>query len=169
LRLPCRAARGYNEIITIDGNNKDDPDPIPQFIAKLSEGYDFVQASRFLPGGIAENTPWKRTLAVRLIHAPVLSMSSGFHWTDTTQGFRGYSRRMLTDPRMQIFRDEFTDYELLAYLNYRAPKLGFRCIELPTARRYPKDEPIPTKINLRAEFRLLQVLFSTAMGGYNPR
>ena len=161
--------QGYDEIVTIDGNNKDDPDPIPAFIAALRAGTDFVQASRFLPGGVEENTPWKRRLAVRLIHAPVLSLASGFHWTDTTQGFRGYSRRMLIDPRLAVFRDVFMDYELLAYMNYRAPRLGFKCIEMPTARRYPSGGKVPTKISLWEEMKLAKVLLATCVGRYDPR
>ena len=34
--------QGYKNIITIDGNDKDDPAPIPQFIEALEQGYDFV-------------------------------------------------------------------------------------------------------------------------------
>ncbi|MDB5673016.1 MAG: glycosyltransferase involved in cell wall biosis [Alphaproteobacteria bacterium] len=160
--------QGYEEIVTIDGNDKDDPDPIPAFIAALRGGVDFVQASRFIPGGTEENTPWKRRLAVRLIHAPILSIASGFRWTDTTQGFRGYSRRLLADPRLAIFRSAFSDYELLAYLNARAPRLGFKCIEMPTARRYPAGEKAPTKISLVGELRLLSTLFAAATGRYDP-
>lgn len=161
--------QGYDEIVTIDGNDKDDPDPIPAFIAAIRSGVDFVQASRFLPGGIAENTPFKRTLAVRLIHAPALSIASGFRWTDTTQGFRAYSRRLLSDPRVAIFRDVFVGYELLAYLNYRAPRLGYRCVEMPTARRYPAGEKTPTKINFSGELGLMSVLLKACGGRYDPR
>ncbi|UUZ47154.1 hypothetical protein LP420_27115 [Massilia sp. B-10] len=57
-------------------------------------------------------------------------MFSGFRWTDTTQGFRAYSRKMLSDPRVAPFREVFASYELLAYLSLRVPQLGFRCIEL---------------------------------------
>jgi glycosyltransferase involved in cell wall biosynthesis len=160
--------QGYDQFVTIDGNDKDDPDPIPAFIAALRAGTDFVQASRFLPGGIEENTPWKRRLAVRLVHAPILSIASRFRWTDTTQGFRGYSRRMLADPRLAIFRPVFLDYELLAYLNYRAPRLGFHCLEMATARRYPKGEAVPTKISLGGELRLLGVLLAAATGRFDP-
>lgn len=160
---------GYDQIVTIDGNDKDDPDPIPAFIAALRDGADFVQASRFVAGGVEENTPLKRRIAIRLVHAPLLSLASGFRWTDTTQGFRGYSRRLLVDPRVAIFRDVFSDYELLAYLSYRAPKLGFRCRELPTARRYPAGERIPTKIGLRGEFDVLGTLLRTCAGGFDPR
>ncbi|QXI39827.1 glycosyltransferase family 2 protein [Pseudomonas xantholysinigenes] len=159
--------QGYHGIVTIDGNDKDDPDAIPQFLKALSEGVDFVQASRYLAGGVAENTPASRDLAIRLIHAPMLSLFSGFKWTDTTQGFRAYSRKMLLDPRVAPFRDVFSTYELLAYLSYRAPKLGFQCVELPTVRRYPKGE-VPTKISaVRGNLAVLGVLFKACFGGYN--
>jgi dolichol-phosphate mannosyltransferase len=160
---------GYTHIVTIDGNDKDDPVSTPAFIEKLEQGFDFVQASRFITGGMAENTPFSRWLAIRLLHAPILSISSGFHWTDTTQGYRAYSSKMLSDSRIGIFRDVMRDYELLAYLSYRAPKLGFRCIELPTSRRYPAGEAAPTKITgIRGNLGLLSTLIATSRGKFNP-
>jgi glycosyltransferase involved in cell wall biosynthesis len=160
--------QGYEAIVTIDGNDKDDPAPIPAFIQAIRDGYDFVQASRYVPGGVEENTPWKRTLAIRLVHAPLLSLASGFWWTDTTQGFRAYSRRLLEDPRLDIFRPVFSGYELLAYLSYRAPRLGYRCVELPTSRRYPKGEPTPTRINgLKGELGVLATLLRACTGRYD--
>jgi len=162
--------RGYEHIVTIDGNDKDDPEAIPRFIERLRQGADFVQASRFLPGGAGENTPLSRNLAIRLVHAPLLSIASGFRWTDTTQGFRGYSRRMLADPRMAVFRDELGRYELLAYMNYRAPRLGFACVELPTIRRYPADGRIPTKISsVRGNLEVLRTLLKVCAGRLDPR
>lgn len=159
---------GYDGIVTIDGNDKDDPEGIPRFIQSLEAGSDFVQGSRFVTGGIAENTPRSRDWAIRFIHAPMLSLASGFRWTDTTQGFRAYSRRFLLDPRVAPFRDVFVTYELLAYLSYRAPRLGFRCIELPSARRYPKGE-VPTKISsVRGNLSVLKVLVASCLGQFNP-
>lgn len=160
--------QGYDGIVTIDGNDKDDPASIPQFIEALSRGVDFVQASRFILGGKAENTPKIRDFAIRFIHAPMLSIASGFGWTDTTQGFRAYSRNMLFDPNLAIFRDVFMTYELLAYLSYRAPKLKYVCIEIPTARRYPKGE-VPTKINgFMGNLSVFRVLVLACFGHYNP-
>lgn len=161
--------QSYEGIITIDGNDKDDPEAILRFIAALKQGVDFVQASRFIPGGIAENTPKLRDFAIRFIHAPMLSLFSGFRWTDTTQGFRAYSRKMLLDIMIAPFRDVFMTYELLAYLSYRAPKLGYRCLELPTIRRYPKGE-VPTKISsFKGNLSVLLVLFQACFGIYNPK
>ena len=161
--------QGYEGIVTIDGNDKDDPDAIPTFIDALKKGVDFVQASRYLPGGVAENTPKSRDMAIRLIHAPALSIASGFKWTDTTQGFRAYSRKLLIDERVAPFRDVFMTYELLAYLSYRAPKLGFVCQEIATARRYPADGHIPTKISsFSGNLSVLTILFKACFGHYNP-
>lgn len=159
--------QGYEGIISIDGNDKDDPEAIPRFIEALKQGVDFVQASRFISGGVAENTPKLRDFAIRFIHAPMLSLSSSFRWTDTTQGFSAYSRKMLLDPNIAPFRDVFKTYELLAYLSYRVPKLGYRCIELPTIRRYPKGE-VPTKIStFKGNLSVLNVLLKVCIGKYN--
>lgn len=161
--------QGYEGIISIDGNDKDDPEAIPRFIEALKQGVDFVQASRFISGGVAENTPKSRDFAIRFIHAPMLSLSSGFRWTDTTQGFRAYSRKMLLDPSIAPFRDVFMTYELLAYLSYIVPRLGYQCVELPTTRRYPKGE-VPTKISsFNGNLSVLVVLIKACFGFYNSK
>lgn len=161
--------QGYDGIVTIDGNDKDDPVAIPNFIDAIEQGVDFAQASRYVPGGVAENTPLSRTVAIRLIHAPMLSLFSGFTWTDTTQGFRGYSRRLLVDPRVAPFRDAFAGYELLAYLSYRSPQLGYRCLELPTRRAYPPGE-VPTKISsFKGNLSVFWVLLNACLGAYDPK
>lgn len=160
---------GYDGVVTIDGNGKDGVDTLPRFLEALDEGYGYVQASRFIRGGHAENTPWLRTLAIRLIHAPVLSLAAGQWLTDTTQGYRAYSRAYLEDTRVQPFREVFVRYELLAYLTVRASQLGYRVKELPTSRVYPKDEAIPTKISgLSPLIDLLAVLWRTLTGVYHP-
>lgn len=159
---------GYKGIITIDGNNKDDPAEIPLFIKALEDGIDFAQGSRFIEGGRGVNTPGSRHFAIKLIHAPMLSLFSGFNWTDTTQGFRAYSAKMLGDERVATFRDVFDTYELLAYLSYRAPKLGFTCKEVPVARVYPKGE-IPTKISsFSGNILVFKILVNACLGKYNP-
>jgi glycosyltransferase involved in cell wall biosynthesis len=159
---------GYEGIVTIDGNDKDDPAPIPAFVEAMRNGVDFVQASRFVAGGVSVNTPRSRDLAIRLLHAPALSLASGYRWTDTTQGFRAYRSELLRDPRVAPFRDVFQAYELLAYLSYRVPRLDYRCQELPTSRVYPDGE-VPTKISgLRGNVELVRVLAAACAGRYNP-
>ncbi|MBI1250522.1 MAG: glycosyltransferase family 2 protein [Alphaproteobacteria bacterium] len=161
---------GYDGIITIDGNGKDGVETLPEFARALDDGFAYVQASRFIRGGRSENTPMMRLLAIRLFHAPVLSIAAGSWLTDTTQGYRAYSAAYLLDPRVQPFRDVFDRYELLAYLTVRAGQLGYRVKEIPTSRIYPRGEAIPTKISgLRAQWDLVRVVIDTLLGQFHPR
>jgi glycosyltransferase involved in cell wall biosynthesis len=160
----------YQGIVTMDGNGKDGVEAVAAFVAKLREGCDYVQGSRYLPGGVAENTPLDRYLAGRLMHAPVLSLAARHWFTDTTNGFRAYSTRYLRDPRVAPFRDVFIRYELLFYLTVRASRLGYRVTEIPVARRYPRHAPTPSKITgWRARFAVLGELFGAALGRFDPR
>lgn len=162
--------RGYEGIITIDGNNKDSIEDVPRFIEKIKEGYDLVQGSRFVQGGKAINTPLIRSISVRLIHAPVISLTAHQRFTDTTNAYRAYSRRYLTDERVQPLRDIFMTYELLAYLSVRATQIGLKACEIPVTRTYPKREKTPTKISFfKGNLELMSILFKNAIGAYNPK
>lgn len=162
--------QGYEGIITVYGNGKDNVDAIPNFIQALEEGWDMVQGSRYVPGGQDINTPRLRHFAVKLIHIPIVSKIAGFKYTDTTNGYRAYSDRYLLDDRVQPFRDIFDTYELLAYLSVRGPQLGFKTKEIPVTRAYPKTGKIPTKISfLKGNSDLLRILKDLVMHKYDPK
>ncbi len=162
--------RGYKGIITIDGNNKDSIEDVPRFIEKLKEGYDFVQGSRFIKGGKAIHTPLLRLLSVKLIHAPLISLTARRRFTDTTNAYRAYSAEYLTDERVQPLRDIFMTYELLAYLSVRASQLGYRTCEIPVTRAYPKKEKTPTKISFfKGNSELMKILIKNLFGAYQPK
>ncbi|QNK42424.1 glycosyltransferase family 2 protein [Caproicibacter fermentans] len=160
--------RGYSGFITVDGNNKDDTSALPLFINKLSEGYDYIQGSRFVPGGKEIRTPFIRKAALKLINQPIMSHCAGMVLTDTTNGFRAYSREFLLDERVQPFRNDFYGYELIYYLPVRASELGFRCIEIPVTRTYPKGE-VPSKIGgIKGNLYQLSILWHILKNDYNP-
>ncbi|MCI8995559.1 MAG: glycosyltransferase family 2 protein [Lachnospiraceae bacterium] len=161
--------RGYKGVLTVDGNNKDSIEDIPRFLEKLEQGYDFVQGSRFIKGGRGVHTPPVRFFSVVLLHAPVISLTARQRFTDTTNAFRAYSRRYLTHPHVQPFREIFMGYELLAYLSVRASQLGLRACEVPVTRVYPRGQKTPTKISFfRGNSELLKILFQNMRGAYHP-
>jgi len=161
--------RGYEGIITIDGNNKDNIEAVPLFMKKLDEGCDFVQGSRFIAGGRAENTPMVRYIAVRLLHAPIISLTAGQWFTDTTNAYRAHSRSYLADKRVLPFRDIFQTYELLAYLSVRASQLGMKACEVPVSRIYPRTGKTPTKISpFKGNINLFTILVKNLFRRYNP-
>ena len=160
---------GYDGIITIDGNGKDGVEAISDMAQKLDEGCDYVQGSRYLPGGLAENTPLERTIANRFIHAPLLSVAARRFFSDTTNGFRAYSARYLTHPDVRPFRDEFQVYGLLFYLTVRAGQLGLKVDQVPVKRSYPDSGKVPTKIGgFRSKLALLGETVYAATGGNTP-
>lgn len=160
--------QGYAGVITIDGNGKDGVQAVAAFVERLDAGYDLVQGSRFAPGGQCANTPLDRYLGIRCLLAPVMGLASGFKYSDPTNGFKGMSRSLLSDPRMGLMREELNGFNFQFYLNYRTPKLGFRVTELPVSRVYPKTGPTPTKIvGLRQRMKLMKEFFKTIVGDYN--
>ena len=162
--------QGYQGVVTIDGNNKDDVEAIPAFLEALQQGYDYLQGSRYRVGGVEKNTPLSRKLAVQWVHAPLISLAAGFHYTDTTNGFRAFSRQLLLDERVQPFRDIFDTYNLHFYLSVRAAKLGFKIKELPVTRIYPPSGPLPSKIGgMKGNILIMKQLLSAVLGAYNPR
>jgi dolichol-phosphate mannosyltransferase len=161
--------QGYEGVIMMDGNGKDGVEAIDAFIAKLKAGYDFIQGSRFLPGGHHENTPIDRVLGIRLVFNPIINLASGYHYTDGMNGFKACSRTFISDSRIQLFRSIFVRYNLQYYCNYSAPKIGFRVCEIPVSRRYTTSHLPQSKIiGLRARLKIIWELLNTITGRYNP-
>lgn len=162
--------KGYQGFVTIDGNGKDGIQAVADMVVKLERGYDYVQGSRYRKGGVANNTPLERTIANRLIHAPLLSIA-GRHWfTDTTNGFRAYSAHYLLDSKVQPFRNIFLHYELLFYLTVRAGQIGMKVTQIPVERSYPLNVSVPTKISgIAAKLSILRQTLGVALGKYSPK
>ena len=159
---------GYKGIITIDGNGKDNPEAIFDFIKELQNGYDFIQGSRYCKGGKAINTPFMRTIAVKLLHIPVISALARYPYSDTTNGYRGYSDKLLRSSKIAPFRAIFNTYELLAYLSVKAPREGFKTKEIPVTRRYPEKGKVPTKISfIKGNSDILKILFNLIFHKYD--
>jgi dolichol-phosphate mannosyltransferase len=162
---------GYEGIITVDGNDKDDVTAgVPYFVEKLDQGYDHIQGSRFIAGGAHKNTPFSRLVGVRCIHSPFISLVSLCKYTDTTNGFRAYSRKFLLDPQLSVFRKSLSGYELHYFLAIEAGrKKKFRTTEVPVRRIYPEDGTVPTKIHgILGNLRVLKKMLLAGIGYYKP-
>lgn len=159
---------GYGGVISIDGNNKDSIEDVYEIVEKLENGYDYIQGSRYIDGGQAINTPKMREFAIKCIHTSIISNISQKKYTDTTNLFRGYSRRYLLHDEVQPFRTIFKSYELSIYLSVRADQLGLETCEVPVTRRYPEGKKFSTKVGvIKGNYLLLKSLFEAKIGRYN--
>jgi len=82
---------GYDIAIQVDADGQHDPAGIPELIAPIvNEGADVVIGSRYL-GDVHYTMPWTRRIGTK-VFAGLTSILVGQRITDTTCGFRAYSR-----------------------------------------------------------------------------
>jgi len=138
---------GFDIAVVMAGNNKDHPEEIPRLLAPIASGAaDLVQGSRWLgnTGDLGE-MPLYRRLATKL-HPALFNLVSGARMTDTTNGFRAASKRLLSDPDLNLDQRWLDEYELEVYLLYRARKLGYEVTEAPVTKTYPPKDLGQTKM-----------------------
>lgn len=128
----------FDVLVVLAGNDKDRPHEIPRLLQPiLAEGCDFVQGSRYLPGGDFGNMPRYRRLATQFVHPWLFSLITRRRITDSTNGFRAFRLAILDDARLNINQPWLNDYELEPYLFFKAIRLGFKVREVPVTKIYP--------------------------------
>jgi dolichol-phosphate mannosyltransferase len=147
IRTGLDAARedGCDVAVVMAGNGKDRPEEIPLLLAKIDDGYDYVQGSRFATGGRSVRLPRMRGLLIRGFTA-MFRVLSGFDGTDVTNGFRAYRLALLDDPRIRIHQRWLDRYELEYYLHWKFITLGYRVCEVPVSKTYPARRANYSKI-----------------------
>jgi dolichol-phosphate mannosyltransferase len=129
---------GYDIVINMAGNDKDDPMLIPRLLQPMfDEACDYVQGSRYLKGGAYGNMPLHRVFATRVVHPLLFSLITRRRITDSTNGFRAYRTTLLRDPRINLEQDWLDKYELEPYFFYKAITLGYKVKEVPVTKIYP--------------------------------
>lgn len=140
-------SHGYEVLVIMAGNDKDNPDEIPRLIDPIiREGYDLVQGSRYLsPKGAGGNMPFYRKVATR-VHPVLLSLFVGRALTDSTNGFRAFRLSIFENKAINIDQDWLDHYELEPYLLYKAITLGYKFREAPVTKIYPSQKLGYTKM-----------------------
>ncbi len=130
--------QGYEVLVIMAGNDKDDPEEIPRLIDPiLDDGYDFIQGSRYKEGGsIGGDMPGYRKVATK-IHPWLMSLITGQKVTDSTNGFRAFRLSMLDHKKIDIDQSWLDHYEIEPYLLYKAIVLGFQFKEASVTKIYP--------------------------------
>lgn len=128
--------KGYEYVVLMASNGKDCPSEIPRFTTALSEGFEYVQGSRFVRGGRAVRTPLTRRI-FNPLWAYVWSLLLGIRLTEVTNGFRSYAIRILLDRRLHLDQRWLDGYALEYYIHFKALSCGYRYCEVPVTKTYP--------------------------------
>jgi dolichol-phosphate mannosyltransferase len=148
-----RAAKG-DIIIGMDTDFSHDPYDIPRFLAKIDEGYDVVQASRYIEGGTYEVNSfqtWKKKMASKFGNV-LIAFFSRVPLHDFTTSFRAVRRVVVENVKTESSGNSF----FMEFL-VKAHRKGYRLIEIPIAF---KDRVIgKSKLKLgRQSIRMLRDL-----------
>jgi dolichol-phosphate mannosyltransferase len=157
---------GFDIIVTIAGNNKDDPREIPRLLDPIcDDGFDFVIGSRFLAGGkLGGDMPLYRRFATRL-HPWLVGLFCGRKITESTNGFRAMRTSILGDARINLYQGWLNHYELEVYLLMKIFRLGYRATEVPCTKLYPSRKIGNTKMRPVVDWwRMLRPIFLLGLG-----
>ena len=157
---------GYEILVIMAGNDKDNPNEIASLVAPLvEEGYDFVQGSRYLKGeGPMGDMPYYRKVATKL-HPWLMSLFTQRKITDSTNGFRAIRLSILKDARINWRQDWLDAYELEPYLLFKTIKLGYRYTEAVVTKIYPPKKLGYTKMKpLTGWWSILRPVFYLGLG-----
>ncbi|MCX6537466.1 MAG: glycosyltransferase family 2 protein [Acidobacteria bacterium] len=140
-------AENFDVVVILAGNDKDRPPEIERLLAAIDdEGCDFVQGSRYLPGGDFGNMPFYRQIATRIVHPWLFSLIVMRRFTDTTNGFRAIRLSALRASGIDLDQPWLDHYELEPYLFYKMVRLGYKVKEVPVTKIYPPHELGYTKM-----------------------
>jgi len=127
----------YDIAVVMAGNGKDDPAEIDRVVEPIVRGEcDYVQGSRYLPGGKKSRMPFVRVVFNRL-YPLIWTLLTRRRCTDVTNGFRCYRLDILTDRRINLNQNWLNGYSFEYYLHYKILALGYRMKEIPVSKTYP--------------------------------
>ena len=126
----------HDVAVVMAGNGKDDPAEIDRIIEPVVQGEcDYVQGSRYLPGGKRSRMPLTRIVFNRL-YPLIWTIVTQRRCTDVTNGFRCFRLDMLRDHRINLDQRWLDGYSLEYYLHYKALTLGYKVKEVPVSKTY---------------------------------
>jgi len=154
---------GFEFAVVLSGDDQHEPEELPRLLAPLFEGTaDFVQGSRWLPGGATPGIPPARRWLTRL-YPLLFRLASGHPCTDGTNGLRAFRLALLDDPGIRLGQDWLDRYELEPYLLYQAVRCGHRVREAPVTVRYHARGTSKMRL-LRDGWRILRPILFLRLG-----
>ncbi|HOB49560.1 MAG TPA: glycosyltransferase family 2 protein [Mycobacterium sp.] len=132
--LACGFAAATGDIIvTLDADGSNDPAEIPDFVAALLAGADFVKGSRFMAGGGSSDITWCRWAGNWGLGA-VYNALFGTRYTDLCYGYNAFWRHSLGAmalPPVSADSPQWGDgFEIEALINARVADAGLAVAEV---------------------------------------
>ena len=129
VRAGITAVRG-EAVAVVMADGSDAPEDVARFYAKLSEGYDCIFGSRFVPGARVSGYPKHKLILNRLVNNGI-RLLFGFRYNDVTNAFKMYRTRTLEGLRPYLSHH----FNLTVELPLKAIIRGYTYAVLPNEWR----------------------------------
>lgn len=123
---------GAEICVQMDADGSHPPEVLPALIAIVEHGADLAIGSRYVPGGVTQNWPWKRRALSRWANRYV-SAVLGLAINDATAGFRAYSAAALE--RMHFETVTANGYGFQIEMTHRLVAIRGKIVEFPITFR----------------------------------
>ncbi len=121
---------GYQRAVQFDADGQHHPDEVPGLLAALDAGAEMAVGSRFSDGQPGYRVGRLRKAAMGVLTVTMRRMA-GQHFSDTSSGFRAFSR-----PVLEFFAETYpAEYMESVEALLSACRAGFRVVEVPVTMR----------------------------------
>jgi dolichol-phosphate mannosyltransferase len=146
----------YPYLALASGDDQHEPAELAAALDELlASGADYLQGSRWMPGGRVEGPIGGRASGTRF-YSLVFSVLALKRVTDATNGFRVFRADILRDSKINIDQEWLTSYDLEPYVLYKAIRRGYKVRDYPCTVRYHAREGYTKMRGMRDWWRLFR-------------
>jgi glycosyltransferase involved in cell wall biosynthesis len=124
--------RGADVCVQLDADLSHDPAVLPALVSNVEHGADLAIGSRYVPGGVTENWPWRRRALSRWGNRYAAGVL-GLAVNDATAGLRAYSVDALR--RMDYATVATEGYGFQVEMTHRLVRAEGKIVEFPITFR----------------------------------
>ena len=124
--------RGADVCVQLDADLSHDPAVLPALVSNIEHGADLAIGSRYVPGGVTENWPWRRRALSRWGNRYAAGVL-GLAVNDATAGLRAYSVDALR--RMDYATVTTEGYGFQVEMTHRLVRAEGKIVEFPITFR----------------------------------
>ena len=119
-------------VFEFDADLSHNPRRIPDFLAKIDEGYDFVLGSRYIPGGsIPQDWGFHRKFLSVCGNLFINFLMLDFSIRDWTTGYRAIKKEVYQAVNQELQSEQFSGYTFQIGFLHKALRKGFKIAEVP--------------------------------------
>ena len=162
LEYVAKVGKPEDIVIRMDCDDTHDPKYIAPMIKKMSDGYEVVIASRYVPGGGQEGLDWYRRTISRIANLLMKFVFPIPGIKEYTCGYRAYRVSLIQDA-IEIFGNQFIDLKGMGFTGtvekiIKCRMMGVRIAEVPFVLMYhrkPGDSKVVTNLTTLGYFVLI--------------